>query len=77
MRAVADYRVSMVGIIAVNAVFALALYLFGVRWIGGRTGWDYLVYFGGFVINPLAAMVCFRLAAPPAISGKHSFFVRL
>ena len=77
MRAVADYRLSMAGIVALNAVFALALYLFGVRWIGGRTGWDYLVYFGGFILNPLAAMVCFRLAAPPAISGKHSFFIRL
>ncbi|HNW86031.1 MAG TPA: hypothetical protein PKJ47_03745 [Candidatus Limiplasma sp.] len=77
MRAVMDYHLSMAGIIALNALMALALYLLGVRWIGGRTVWDYLVYFSGFVLNPLAAMVCFRLAAPPAISGKHGFFRRL
>lgn len=77
MRAVATYRWSMMGIWVLNAVAAGVLFLVGVRNIGGRTGWDYLLYFGGFVLIPLAAMACFRLAAPPPISGKHAFFKRL
>ena len=56
---------------------ALAVYLMGVRWISGRTVWDAILYFLGFAMAPLAAFVCSRLAAPPAISGHHAFFRRL
>lgn len=77
LKAVTGYRWSMAGIWGLNAVMALVLYLIGVRWIGGRTVWDYVVYFGGFVLVPMAAWVCFRFAAPPAISGRHGFFKRL
>ncbi|MCE5343129.1 MAG: hypothetical protein LLF96_06005 [Eubacteriales bacterium] len=77
LRAVRAYRWSMLGIWALNLLLALCVYLVGVSRIADRTMWDYLLYFGGFVLQPLAAMLCFRLAAPPALSGKHAFFRRL
>lgn len=77
LKAVTGYRWAMAGIWGLNAVLALVLYLIGVRWIGGKTVWDYMVYFSGFVLVPVAAWICFRLAAPPAISGRHGFFRRL
>lgn len=76
-RAIRTYRLTQLIIWAVNAVFALVLLLIGVRFISGRTHWDYLVYFLAYLLNGLAAMLCFRLAAPPMISGKHAFFKRL
>ncbi len=77
LRAVSAYRWSMLGIWAVNGLLSLCVYLVGVRWIADRALWDYLLYFGGFLLNPLAAIACFRLAAPPALSGRHAFFKRL
>lgn len=76
-RAKATYRLNLLVILLINAVVALLLYLSGVQHIPGRTVWDWLVYFPAFGLNVLAAMICFRLAAPPAISGKHAFFKRL
>ena len=77
LRAVRTYRLSMLGIIAVNLLLALIVFWVGVRWISQRTIWDVLTYFGGFLLFPLAAMACFRLAAPAALSGKRAFFRRL
>lgn len=76
-RAKSTYRLNLLLIIAVNAAVALILWLCGVQHIPGRTLWDMLVYFPAYGLNVLAAMACFRLAAPPAISGKHAFFKRL
>jgi hypothetical protein len=45
--------------------------------VAGRTLWDYAICFCGFLLIPLAAMACFRLGAPPAISGKKAYFRRL
>jgi len=75
--AIRTYRLMLLAIVAICLAGALALYLVGVRWISGRTVWDYLVYFGGFALIPLAAWVSFRFAAPPALSGKKAFFKRL
>lgn len=72
-----SYRFNLLLIALINAAIALLVYLSGVQHIPGRTVWDYLVYFPAYGLNVLAAMVCFRLAAPPAISGKHAFFKRL
>jgi len=77
LRARRSYRLSMAGIWALNLLAAALLYLGGVRQIADRGLWDYLLYFTGFVLNPLAAMLCFRLAAPPSVSGRHAFFRRL
>ena len=77
LRAVRGYRFSMLGIWAVNLLAALIVYLTGVSRIPGRTLWDYLMYFNSFLLNPAAAALCFRLAAPPAISGRRAFFHRL
>lgn len=77
LRAVHTYRLTLLSIAGVNLLAAFALFAFGVRQVAGRTAWDYLIYFGGFVLIPLAAAVCFRLAAPPAISGRRAFFRRL
>ena len=76
-RAKATDRLNLLVILLINAAVALLLYLSGVQHIPGRTVWDWLVYFPAFGLNVLAAMICFRLAAPPAISGKHAFFKRL
>jgi hypothetical protein len=76
-RAKSTYRLNMLLILAFNLLAAGLLWLCGVQHIPGRTLWDYLVYFPAYGLNVLAAMVCFRLAAPPAISGKHAFFKRL
>lgn len=75
--AIRSYRLTLLGIFLLNALGALSIYLLGVQFIGGKTFWDWLVYMGGFAVNVLAAMISFRFAAPPAISGKHSFFRRL
>lgn len=77
MRAVTTYRLTLLAVVALNLLGALAVYLMGVRWISGRTVWDAILYFLGFAMAPLAAFVCSRLAAPPAISGHHAFFRRL
>lgn len=77
LRAIAGYRRSMLGIWLINLAFAFGLYLVGVRWIAGRTAVDYLLYFSGFAVNPLAMMLCFRLAAPSTLSGRRAFFLRL
>lgn len=76
-RAVVHYRLSMLVILALNGAFAAAVWLLGVQFIAGRGLWDYLTYFGAYALNILAALCCFRLAAPPAISGKKAFFKRL
>lgn len=76
-RAKATYRLNLLVIVLMNAAVALLLYLSGVQHIPGKTLWDWLVYFPAYGLNALAAMICFRLAAPPAISGKHAFFKRL
>lgn len=76
-RAVRTYRLTLLLILLWNALGGLFLYLLGIRFIGGRTAWDWAVYMNGFGLNVVAAFACFRLAAPPAISGKHSFFKRL
>ena len=62
---------------AVNLAGGAALWLLGVQFVQGRTGWDYVIYFCPFLLNSLAAIVCFRLAAPPVLSGKGAFFKRL
>lgn len=75
--AIHAYRLAQTVIWLVNALFACALWFLGVRFIAGKTLWDYLAYFLAYALTPLAAFVCFRLAAPPALSGKHGFFKRL
>ena len=77
MRAVTTYRWSLAGIMLLNLLGAVFVFWLGVRQVAGRTAWDFLVYFNGFALAPLAAMACFRLGAPPAISGKNAFFRRL
>ena len=76
-RAKRTYRLNLLIIALINTAVALLLYLSGVQHIPGRTVWDALVYFPAYGLNVLAAALCFRLAAPPAISGKHAFFKRL
>lgn len=76
-RAIRDYRISMLVIIALNALGAACVWFAGVRFIGGRGLWDYLAYFTVYALNILAALICFRLAAPPTLSGRGAFFRRL
>ena len=76
-RAKRSYRFNLLLIALLNAAVAALVYLSGVQHIPGRMVWDCLVYFPAYGLNVLAAMICFRLAAPPAISGKHAFFKRL
>ncbi|MBE5801727.1 MAG: hypothetical protein E7319_05495 [Clostridiales bacterium] len=76
-RAKRNYRLTQLGIWLLNAAVAYGLWYLGVSKITGRTLWDLLVYFPPYVLNALAALLCFRLAAPPVISGKHGFFKRL
>ena len=76
-RAIRDYRLTQTVIWAVNLAGAAALWLLGVQFVQGRTGWDYAIYFSPFLLNALAAVGCFRLAAPPILSGKGAFFKRL
>ena len=76
-RAVAAYRAALLAVLGINVLGALLVVLLGLRLVAAPTVWDYLIYFCGFAANPLAALCCFRLAAPPAISGRHAFFKRL
>lgn len=76
-RAIRSYRLTMIFLWLMNAAVAAAVWVFGVQFITGRTLWDYLVCFGIYLLNPLAAAFVSRLAASPAISGKHAFFHRL
>jgi len=76
-RAIRSYRLTMAFLWLLNAGIAAGIWWFGVQHITGRTLWDYLVSFGIYLLNPLAAMLVSRLAASPAISGKHAFFKRL
>ena len=76
-RAIRWYRLLMALIWLLNIGGALFVYLIGVRFIAEKTIWDYAIYFGGFAITPFAALLCFRLAAPPTLSGYRAFFRRL
>lgn len=76
-RAVHTYRLVFLSIVALNLLGALAVYLLGMRFVEGKTLWDWLIDMGGFGLNGFAAWLCFRMAAPPAISGKGAFFKRL
>lgn len=76
-RAIRTYRMTLLGIVVLNVLAGLMVYVLGVRFIAGRTLWDWLLYMGGFFLIILAAWACFRFAAPPAISGKRAFFKRL
>lgn len=76
-RAVNRYHLSQLIIIGINIAIAGLLLLIGVRFIEEKTHWDYLVYFLAYPMNIVAAFLCFRLAAPPVISGKRAFFRRL
>ena len=77
LRAIRSYRLTMLLVWLLNAAAAAGVWFFGVQHITGRTLWDYLVSFGIYLLNPLAAIMVSRLAASPAISGKHAFFKRL
>lgn len=76
-RAVRTYRFMMLLVWAIALAACAALWQLGVRLIPGRTHWDYLMYFGFYLLLPWTAMAVSRLAAPSAISGKHAFFKRL
>ncbi len=76
-RAVTAYRLSMLLVLGVCAAGAGAVTLFGLRLVAAPTVWDTLICLCGFAVIPFAALVCFRLAAPPALSGKKAFFKRL
>ena len=76
-RAIRRYRLTMLALWLVNLAAAAFVWLLGVRFIPGRTLWDALVYFVPYALNGVAAFLCFRLAAPPTISGKRAFFKRL
>lgn len=76
-RAVSDYRLTLLLIAALGAFFAAAVWFIGARFIEGRTAWDYAAYFPVYALNVLAAFLCFRLAAPPVLSGRRAFFKRL
>lgn len=77
VRAILTYRLTMLAAWLLNAAIAAGIWYFGVQHITGRTLWDYLVSFGVYLLNPLAAAFVSRFAASPAISGKHAFFKRL
>jgi hypothetical protein len=76
-RAMVAYRLSMLAVLLINAAGVAAVTLMGLRLVASPGLWDYLICLCGFVCAPIAALACFRLAAPPAISGKRSFFKRL
>ena len=76
-RAIRSYRLTMLVIAALNAAMAALVWFWGVRLIPGRTLWDYVVSFGIFALLPLSAAAVSRLAASPAISGRHAFFKRI
>lgn len=75
-RAVNRYHISMAGLWVMNGLFAAALYLVGMRGIQDFGVWDLLLYLNGYLLNLLAAIFCFRFAAPSSISGKRAFFRR-
>lgn len=76
-RAIRRYRLTMLILWLVNLAAAALVWLLGARFIQGRSLWDYLVYFTPYALNGVAALLCCRLAAPPAISGRRAFFKRL
>lgn len=76
-RAIRSYRLTMLVIWAFNAAIVAGVWLFGVQFIPGRTLWDHVVSFGVFVLIPISAIIVSRLAASPAISGRHGFFKRI
>ena len=75
--AIRDYRLTQGIVWAVNGLAAALCWTMGVQFIEGRNAWDFLAYFAPYLLNGLAAVACFRLAAPPALSGKRAFFKRL
>lgn len=75
--AIRHYRLNLLLLLALNGGLAALIWGLGVRFIPGRTLWDYLAYFLPYGLNLLAAFWVFRLAAPPAISGRHGFFKRM
>lgn len=76
-RAVRSFRLMMLLVFVLNLLGGALVYFLGIRFISEKTFWDWALFAAGFLLNIVAAWICFRLAAPPAISGKHGFFIRL
>lgn len=76
-RAIRGMRANLTAIWLVNLVFALCVWVFGVRCIAGATLWDLAAYFPVYALNALAAWCVSRLAASPVISARHGFFKRI
>ena len=76
-RAVRSLRAVLLCILLLNAGAAWLLWHVGVSRIAGHTLWDFIVYFGIFVLLPVAAWFVSRYAAPPALSGRHGYFKRI
>jgi len=76
-RALRTYRITLFIVLLINGLGALLVHFLGLRFIGGKNIWDWLISMNGFGLNLAAAWLCFRLGAPPAISGKRAFFRRL
>jgi len=76
-QAIQSYRLLLLAIILANMAASASIYGLGLRFVEGRTAWDWALSMGGLALNILAAFLSFRFAAPPSISGKHSFFKRL
>jgi len=76
-QAIHSYRLLLLAIILANLAASACIYGLGLRFVAGRTVWDWTLSMGGFALNIIAAFLSFRFAAPPSISGKRSFFRRL
>ena len=75
-RAVHRYHLYMLFLWLLNGLFVAALHLVGMGAIRNFGVWDLLVYTNGYLLNLLAAILCFRNAAPSSISGRQAFFRR-
>lgn len=76
MRAVHCYHLCMLVLWLLNGLFVAALYLVGMGSIQDFSVWDLLLYTNGYLLNLVAAVICFRNAAPSSISGRQAFFRR-
>jgi len=76
-QAIRSYRLLLLAIVLANIAASASIYGLGLRFVEGRTIWDWILSMGGFALNIIAAFLSFRLAAPSSISGKRSFFRRL
>lgn len=76
-RALHTCRVTGLVILAVEGALAWLCWQYGLRFVEGRTVWDYVCALAGYPLSYLVSVVLRRFGAPACFCARHGAFHRL